>query len=310
MFKKIFPIIISFFAIFALIAFTTILPGCGDEKGPYINFDPDTGDGGNNGGKFEKIFKDTTFIGQIPIDTPDKVVLIEEFTGFKCPNCPKGAEVIAQLEDQYPNKIAAISIHAGFFAENPNIGNGDPEFRTPEGNYLNDALLLPEGYPSAAIDRLNQDGQLTNPNYNSWGGVVMPRLSTTPPAFVHTYSTYDSITRLLTAYVQVRFKETVADPVQISLTLTESGMVANQTQPDNSIKTDYVHKHVLRKMLTNAEGTPLSASDQTAGRIVVRKFTYTLPNTFNAKNCHLVAFAHYNGATKEVIQAANGHIGE
>lgn len=54
----------------------------------------------------------------------------------------------------------------------------------------------------------------------------------------------------------------------------------------------------------------MSASDQTAGRIVVRKFTYTLPNTFNAKNCHLVAFAHYNGATKEVIQAANGHIGE
>ncbi|HMT78289.1 MAG TPA: hypothetical protein PKA44_11285, partial [Saprospiraceae bacterium] len=38
----------------------------------------------------------------------DRVVLIEDFTGVKCPNCPNASREIANLSKKYPKNIVAI----------------------------------------------------------------------------------------------------------------------------------------------------------------------------------------------------------
>ncbi len=50
------------------------------------------------------------------VPTGNRVVLIEEFTGKGCTNCPKGSRELENLLTQFPNNLVAISLHAGFFA--------------------------------------------------------------------------------------------------------------------------------------------------------------------------------------------------
>ena len=42
-----------------------------------------------------------------------RCVLLEDFTGQKCVNCPRGTEVIEQLQGVYGENLIAVGIHSG-----------------------------------------------------------------------------------------------------------------------------------------------------------------------------------------------------
>jgi hypothetical protein len=86
--------------------------------------------------------------------------------------------------------------------------------------------------------------------------------------------------------------------------LTESNIIDAQTIPKVGIVTDYKHKHVLRDMLTPFDGIALTEA-LSKGTKIKRDFTYTLPATFNAKECEVIAVLHQVGQSKEVLQAAS-----
>ena len=46
----------------------------------------------------------------------NKIVLLEDFTGHKCVNCPVAADEIARLEEWCEGHLIAVSIHAGSYA--------------------------------------------------------------------------------------------------------------------------------------------------------------------------------------------------
>ena len=43
----------------------------------------------------------------------ERSVLLEDFTGQRCVNCPNAADEIAKLHEQYGDAIIAVSIHSG-----------------------------------------------------------------------------------------------------------------------------------------------------------------------------------------------------
>ena len=70
------------------------------EVGPDINLH------GN-----QNAILDTTYI-ESPVATAEvKNVVIEEFTGVRCPNCPQGHVIIANIKAANPNRIVAVSLH-------------------------------------------------------------------------------------------------------------------------------------------------------------------------------------------------------
>jgi hypothetical protein len=93
----------------------------------------------------------------------------------------------------------------------------------------------------------------------------------------------------------------------LSIMLTENNIVDAQTLPAKGVVKDYKHKHVLRDMLTPFDGVALTEI-LSKGAKIKRDFTYTLPATFNAKECEVIAFLHKVGQTKEVLQAASQKI--
>jgi hypothetical protein len=85
--------------------------------------------------------------------------------------------------------------------------------------------------------------------------------------------------------------------------ITESGVADYQLMPQpTGWKADYVHKHILRDILSSYDGDPLGTAP-VSGQEIVRTYSVTLPATWNASKCKLVAFVHGTGSTKDVLQA-------
>ena len=62
----------------------------------------------------------TTFVGLnaqdfVTTEVTKKNVLMEEFTGRKCGNCPAGHVETKSIEKAYPGRVIAINLYGGFY---------------------------------------------------------------------------------------------------------------------------------------------------------------------------------------------------
>lgn len=85
----------------------------------------------------------------------ERAVLLEDFTGQFCVNCPEAHEVIKQLEEQYgKDKVIAVSIHCGAFGLSTSVTNFDRNLvglMTDEGNSILAAYGI-TSFPMGVID--------------------------------------------------------------------------------------------------------------------------------------------------------------
>jgi hypothetical protein len=49
-----------------------------------------------------------------------RCVLLEDFTGQKCVNCPRGTEVIEQLQETYPDNVIAVGWNRAYWKTTSN----------------------------------------------------------------------------------------------------------------------------------------------------------------------------------------------
>lgn len=265
-----------------------------------------------------------------PQDTTSNVqtrkLLLEEFTGHLCVNCPKGALAVHSLQHEFPGKIIALAYHASTAFARPTTAPYTQDFRTPVGeSYILSSSFNIQGFPTAMINRLNfptGGHRLTNPDV--WRDTFMVHKDKAPDAFLTINNSYTPGSGALTTTVTCKFLNLMTGSYNLVLFLTEDSIVA--PQKNGSVATaddpayahpdalDYVHMHMVRACISDANGVGVQivSSSIAAGDSVVTPFSYTLPATFNgatpmgtapvAKNCNVVAFI-YNTATQEVIQA-------
>ena len=257
--------------------------------------------GGNQGGNMT-----------INVDDQPRQVLIEEFTGVRCINCPAGSAAIEGLLDSYGNQLVAISIHAGFFSKPYNQSLYD--FQTVDGDNILDYLGQPLGFPTAVVNRKlftgEDDLQI---NQSAWAGAIAAELQEEPKVKIGVEHTWDGTSRTIDMTVTLFGQESISaasDP-RISVMITESGVVDHQLTPQSSPDTDpeYVHKHILRDIITNFDGQPI-ADVLTAGGQVTESFNFNLDTDWDAKNCEMIVLVHQNAGVKDVLQAVQIHITE
>lgn len=234
-------------------------------------------------------------------------VLVEEFTGVRCVNCPDGAAEIENLRSKYKENLVSVSIHAGDFAKKLSASKYD--FKIADGVSLLNFLGSPEGYPSAVINRkpYGTNNTLNVVGLAKWAGIVKDESTINPDADLTATIDYNNSSRLLKATLNIEPLVNMSGEYHLTVFLTESNIVDAQTVPVVGVKTDYVHKHVLRASLTNYDGQPITET-LTKGKIVSKMFTYMLPAEFKSKDCEIVAFIHKAGASKEVVQAVAAKI--
>ncbi len=235
-----------------------------------------------------------------------RVVLAEELTGVRCPNCPEGTAALAALQQQHKDRLVVVAIHAALGYDQP-YPQSRYDFRTPKGtemaNYIGAAFF----FPTAAINRRIVPPE-TEPYLprQIWAGIIAEELEKPLLVEVDLAQTYDPATRRLEVQVSITPKQDLDGDHRLTVLITQDSIVDYQkvnlvTEPN------YLHRHVLRSVLTSATGDALPAlQDKTT---VQRSFSLTLPADWEERHCSVVAFVHRGGVpNKEVLQAAEKHI--
>ena len=90
--------------------------------------------------------------------TATKKVLLEDYTGHLCPNCPTASKKAIDLQQLYEGKLIIMSVHAGYFAT-PLGSPFNADFRSEAGNTWDTFFgISAAGNPNGMINRQNTGG--------------------------------------------------------------------------------------------------------------------------------------------------------
>jgi thiol-disulfide isomerase/thioredoxin len=276
-------------SISCIAVFVTVFYSC-EEVGPDIDFTiPDSS------------LLDTSYV-EGTVETPQlKMVLFEDFTGVQCVNCPTAHEETEELLAEYPDQLAVVAMHnyfAGPFADS------NEDYTITEANDLNSYLGPAPAWPSGFIDRKDfGTGTLYTLLVSNYKVYVEQQLPEVPPCNIYLESSYDNSTRKAIVKATVKYTEATDLENHLSIMILEDDIIDLQLGL-GGIEEDYVHKHILRDMLTPATGVNL-IEEKTPGRVFEKEFSITLPNNWNEENMSWIVFVHnFSETNKEVLQAA------
>jgi len=245
------------------------------------------------------------------IPAGERVVLIEEFTGKGCTNCPKGSRELENLLSIYQQQLVVVSIHANFFANPQFFPLGQYDFRTDEGELLFDYLGPNLGYPAGVIDRRKFNNEFQQ-GTNVWAGYIAQESALEPRVEFTISRSYQENTRHLYLLIEGRAKFDIPEELRISVMITESGIIDAQVDSEaGGVVEDYVHNHVLRDMLTPFDGHELAPA-LIAGEEFEVEFAYEMSSAWNAAQCNIIAFISLNTNSGDitVLQAGETHVME
>lgn len=246
------------FSIFALAALFVVAMGCDKIDDPHKPYTPIGG---------------------------AKTVLIKDFTGARCVNCPAAAEYAHELQHSLgADRVFIMSVHAGFLAQP--MGNF-PDFLTDEGtgwygNHDSNPLFSVDHVALTDGSTLNVD-QIDTPVSDA---LAEPQLF---DIFID--NTYDEATRRLNV-------ENIFNPMgdgngkyYATVCLVEDSIVGWQTIP-GGVDREYVFRNVFRGTLNGADGELV-----TNGSFFVEdNFTTTcsmvLDSIYNADQCYILTYIY------------------
>jgi len=250
-------------------------------------------------GSLDQLIMDSTFASS-PIPAAQmKNVLIEDFTGDKCDNCPFAQTKGIDIEVANPDRVSVVGIQCTSL-DVPYLTTFD--LRTPHGDDLLGLEGVPVGLPQGDVDRKIYSGNSNSlmSDYN-WAGYVSTELGLPTIANINQVSkSYDPSSRIFSMLMNVTFTQSSTDTFHISTALTESGMIGPQETP-NGVDQTFQFEHVLRKMMSPWNGLQIAASP-VGGKTCQVKFNTVLDSKWVADSCRVVTFVHRCGTKNDVEQ--------
>lgn len=217
----------------------------------------------------------TTGERNVSTEKQTKCVLIEEFTGIHCGNCPDAHLIIEELMKAQGDIIYPLAYHAGHYAI---PAPSQPDFRTAYGDSL-DIYFVPDGYPNGMINRYLFDGEntlmLSRGVWSEYSHLIADQEA---PVNLWVGSQYDSSTGELTVYVEGYYTADVdAVTNMLNVVVTQNNILGPQS--GTSAGNAYVHNHVVRATLTPMWGDTIDGCRN--GDFFKRKYTYKVPEYIN-----------------------------
>lgn len=257
------------------------------------------------------------FDEKVAIDTtagPKRKILLEDFTGHTCGNCPCAALEALRLDTLFEGRIIIVASHVGFFAEP--YANGTKfrtDFRTPAGTEINDYFQIDaQGLPQGMVNRTSYNNARILSS-TAWSSAVSPfvldtTISKHPAATITLSASYNTANRTANIEVNSKYLAEGNSNHQLVVYVVEDSVVnwqkfyASCGGVDKDVP-DYVHRHVLRGAVNSTWGDVLYSSGSIIpiGTSVNKSYSQVLDNAWDEKHIYFVAFIQDN-VTKEVVQ--------
>lgn len=239
-------------------------------------------------------------------NTNVRKVLIEDYTGQKCGNCPPAAAQAEALINQYPGKVIAIAVHSGDFAKifpptfpTSYTTQAGVDWNGASGFNISNGL----GNPNGMINRKDYGSGLVKKE-TAWSTYTGLALSDTYILKLSLTPTYDAATRILNTAIKAKFKTPYASNTVITLVITEDSIIGPQKDytknPD--VIPNYVFMNMLRGDINGSWGTVLKNAPILANDSISTSFNnFSINSIFNDKQLYLVGFVS-DATTREVLQ--------
>lgn len=224
-----------------------------------------------------------------------RAILIEDFTGQRCINCPTGTEIINGIVETYgEDNVIAVGIHSGplgFAGNSKTVG-----LMTDTGNeyYTRWDKENKMGQPWVIFNRKTSPDS----HYNNWAAMVGTIISEKANLSVNIANAYDAASRTLTTTVGADgVNGTVNGKLQVWI--VEDGIKALQMMPDGKSNKEYIHNHVFRAAVNGTWGEDVTVKE---GETTTKQYSYKLPEAWNADNIAIVAFVYNDGGVENVAK--------
>jgi thiol-disulfide isomerase/thioredoxin len=204
-----------------LLSFIIAITSCDVEEGPFI----------------------TDYNSYV---NPDKKVLIEDFTGHTCPNCPDAARELEAIHAIYGDQIIGMALHVSKAFARPYPSSQAPkfqyDFRTKWGDDWDAFYGISDiGLPRGMVNRASYpDGHTLGKG--EWADAVALELKKDVDFNISIVANSTLIS------VTTEAVNNINNSYNIVVCLTESNII--NWQKDGQIEDeDYEHNHVLRSVI-------------------------------------------------------------
>lgn len=235
-------------------------------------------------------------------------VLVEEFTGQSCSNCPAAHASLDAIIAQpgYGTRVNIVCLY-------PLSGIAGPQTIPPPGaayNFTDSSATsvltgiygaLP-GLPSAGFDRTVFNGAIINLP-GGWGSFIDTRKVVTDSLNLSVKSIYNTATKTATITAIVTYLDSVSVNHNLSIVVVEDSITDFQEKYASGstfIDSTYLFNDVFRAMLTSVPGGDPLPVAKGKGRVYQRVYTYTpmphYPSELAPVVAHLRVIAFVNCA--------------
>lgn len=224
-------------------------------------------------------------------------ILIEDFTGQRCSNCPDATEKIKALQEEYgEDAIIAVAIHSGPFGHRTTMTSP----RLPLCTETGDAYYTYWGIEAQPGVKINRG----TPIYNSdkYGDVVRSAIQENTPLIMTLDTDYNQETGRLDINISAITSESLSGKLQVWI--IENNIVAQQAMKDGTNNSEYVHQHVFRTSVTqDIYGDEINVTEGTESR---KNYNITIDNSWVPENIAVVAFV--SNSANGVLQVIKSNI--
>ena len=227
--------------------------------------------------------------------TTAKCVLLEDYIGVRCNNCPAAGEIALDIQKQYGHNVVVLGIHSGFLSAP--IG-GYPNFKTTEG----DAWYSFFGFDCNPVGTVNRKRNGGDYGFSSveWAETVATTLQEEATIAMASNVEYDEATRNLKVDVISKALVELPDTYSLTVCIMEDSIVGRQLLP-TGVDDNYVHRHVFRKTINGTWGEELNTIALAPKDVINRSYSVVLDEAYNADQCYIIAYIA-NIDTKEILQ--------
>lgn len=254
---------------------------------------------------------DTSFTVTDPVET-QKHVLIEDFSGHKCPNCPSANTEASNIYASTGGRAVIVTIHPdpnimssmqNLVGENaPGSGQYETAWYIPEGGEIMDFFSDPGYLPVGMVDRImNVSFGWRYWDYTEWSNEATARLS--EPLDISMAGQAQTVEDgTICGQTRVEYLNAYDGDVRIVHYLTEDSIPDWQLDGTTNIP-NYMHRHILRAV-SNGQiwGQTVASGNNPAGTETQHFYSFDNFTVVDSSHLHVVSFI-YDDATKEVLQA-------
>jgi len=230
---------------------------------------------------------------EITVDTTKRTVLLEDYTGMKCVNCPAAAVSAEALVELYKGQVIVMAVHAGYFSKPDPTGNYTADYRTTEGvAWFNDFQLISN--PMGMVNRTPFNGKIPI-GAGSWAEAVSAAVKEDKVTSISIHTELSGTLRgQLSTTIDTKFLTPLTGAYSLTVCILEDSIIGWQKNNDTAVGPipdieKYVFNNMLRAVINGTYGEQLT-TDVDTGQTYTKNYVFTLNDSWVPDHLSVLAF--------------------